>query len=106
MVILGIALANLPFGTLADRYSIRPIIVTGGTVITVASLICATDNIMLLIVARFTRGLFIPSLTTCIAAYLARSLPAARLWAARSGSRLAATPTAPMDGMARLLWRS
>ncbi|MBW2435245.1 MAG: MFS transporter, partial [Deltaproteobacteria bacterium] len=29
-VILGIALSNLPFGRLADRYPIKPIILTGG----------------------------------------------------------------------------
>jgi YNFM family putative membrane transporter len=69
MVILGIALANLPFGTLADRYPIQPIIIAGGTVITVTGLICAiTHSITLLIAARFIQGLFIPSLTTCIAA--------------------------------------
>jgi MFS transporter, YNFM family, putative membrane transport protein len=80
MVILGIALANLPFGILADRYPIKPILLTGGTIIATTSLVCAiTHNIVLLILARFVQGLFIPSLTTCIAAYLAQSLPAARL---------------------------
>ena len=32
-VILGIALANLPFGMMADRYKVRPIIIVGGSVI-------------------------------------------------------------------------
>ena len=30
MVILGIALANLPFGMLSDRWQIKPIILAGG----------------------------------------------------------------------------
>jgi len=79
-VILGIALANLPFGVLADRHPIRPILIGGATVVSAASLLCAaTKGIWLLIAARFVQGLFIPSLTTCLAAYLARSLPLERL---------------------------
>src|SRR5688572_24565512 len=80
MVILGIALANLPFGMLVDRYPIKPIILAGGTVIAATSLVCAlTHDITLLISARFIQGLFIPSQTTCIAAYVAQRLPPARL---------------------------
>ena len=79
-VILGIALANLPFGVLADHYPIRPILLGGATVVSAASLLCAaTHGIWLLVAARFVQGLFIPSLTTCLAAYLARSLPLDRL---------------------------
>ena len=79
-VILGIAIANLPFGVLSDRYPIRPILLGGAAVVTAASLFCAaTRGIWLLIAARFVQGLFIPSLTTCLAAYLARSLPLERL---------------------------
>jgi len=79
-VIFGIALANLPFGVLADRYPIRPILLGGAVVVAVASLLCAaTRGIWLLVGARFVQGLFIPSLTTCLAAYLARSLPLERL---------------------------
>jgi YNFM family putative membrane transporter len=80
MVILGIALANLPFGRLADQYPIKPIILVGGTVVAGTGLVCAiTDSMVLLIAARFIQGLFIPSLTTCVAAYLAQSMPAERL---------------------------
>ena len=80
MVILGIALANLPFGMLADRYRIKPIILAGGTVVAATSLTCAiTHNLVFLVAARFVQGLFIPSLTTCLAAYLAKSLPPAQL---------------------------
>jgi len=35
-VVLGIALANLPFGVLADRFPVRPIVVAGGTVFAAA----------------------------------------------------------------------
>lgn len=79
-VIIGIALANLPFGVLADRLRVRPIIIAGGSVITTCGLLCAlTDKFILLVVARFIQGLFIPALTTCLVAFLARSLPAERL---------------------------
>ena len=98
MVILGIALANLPFGIIADRYPIKPILLTGGTVITATSLVCATTySITLLIAARFIQGLFIPSLTTCLAAYLAKSLPASRLNVVM-GSYVSATVAGGMGG--------
>ena len=98
MVILGIALANLPFGMLSDRWQIKPIILAGGTVVSAANLFCAvTDSIIGLILARFVQGLFIPSLTTCIAAYLARTLPIARLNVAM-GSYVAATVAGGLGG--------
>jgi MFS transporter, YNFM family, putative membrane transport protein len=98
MVIFGIALANLPFGILADRYPIKPILLTGGTVITVTSLVCAaTYSIATLTAARFIQGLFIPSLTTCLAAYLGKSLPASRLNVVM-GSYVSATVAGGMGG--------
>ena len=98
MVILGIAVANLPFGILADRYPIKPILLTGGTVITATSLTCAaTHSIGILIAARFIQGLFIPSLTTCLAAYLAKSLPVSRLNVVM-GSYVSATVAGGMGG--------
>lgn len=79
-VILGIAISNLPFGILSDRFPIHPIIFTGGFFVTIGGLICAvTKDLWILIGARFLQGLFIPSLTTCLAAYLAKTLPVARL---------------------------
>lgn len=79
-VILGIALANLPFGALSDRYAIRPIILVGSLVVAVFGLVCAlTENLWLLIASRFFQGLFIPALTTCLASYLARTLSTERL---------------------------
>ncbi len=98
MVIFGIALANLPFGVLADRYSIRPIILAGGGAIAAAGFVCAiTRNIVPFIAARFIQGLFIPSLTTCIAAYLAQRLPAARLNVVM-GSYVSATVAGGLGG--------
>jgi MFS transporter, YNFM family, putative membrane transport protein len=79
-VILGIAISNLPFGFLADRVPIHPIIFTGGVLVAAGGLVCAvTTDLWVLIGARFLQGLFIPSLTTCLAAYLAKTLPVPRL---------------------------
>ncbi len=79
-VILGIAVANLPFGFLADRLPIQPLILCGGLCVAAGGLICAlTHHLWVLIGARFLQGLFIPALTTCLAAYLAKALPSARL---------------------------
>jgi YNFM family putative membrane transporter len=98
LVILGIALANLPFGMLADRYPIKPIILAGGTVVAATSFVCAiTHSIALLITARFIQGIFIPSLTTCVAAYLAQSLPAGRLNVVM-GSYVSATVAGGLGG--------
>jgi YNFM family putative membrane transporter len=97
-VIFGIALANLPFGMLADRYKVRPIIAVGASVIITCGLVCAfTGNFILLVLARFIQGLFIPSLTTCLAAYLARSLPMERLNVVM-GSYVAATVAGGLAG--------
>ena len=97
-VILGIALANLPFGRLADRYSIKPIILTAGCAIALAGLLCAaTKSFWLLTGARFFQGLFIPGLTTCLAAYLAKNLPAERLNVAM-GAYVSATVVGGLGG--------
>ena len=98
VVIFGIALANLPFGVIADRYPIRPIILIGGTIVAAAGLICAiTHYIVPFIAARFIQGLFLPSLTTCIAAYLAQQLPASRLNVVM-GSYVSATVAGGLGG--------
>src|SRR5262249_51414958 len=77
---------------------IKPILLTGGTVVTGTSLVCAvTQSFVLLIAARFIQGLFIPSLTTCLAAYLAKSLPASRLNVVM-GSYVSATVAGGMGG--------
>jgi YNFM family putative membrane transporter len=79
-VILGIACSNLPFGFLADRLPIHRIILLGGVCVASCGLICAlAHNLWTLIAVRFLQGLFIPALTTCLAAYLSKTLPIDRL---------------------------
>jgi YNFM family putative membrane transporter len=78
--ILGIALANLPFGMLADYMPVRRLILVGGAVVAGAGLVCSlTGSLALLVAARFVQGLFLPALTTCLAAYLSANLPLERL---------------------------
>ncbi len=98
VVILGIALANLPFGLLADRFPVRPIILVGGVVITICGLLCAaTTSLALLVLARFFQGLFIPTLSTCVVVYLGRSLPVESLNVVM-GSYVSATVAGGLSG--------
>ncbi len=97
-VVLGMALSNLPFGFLADRLPIHPIILTGGLFVALGGFVCAvTKDLWLLIGARFVQGLFIPALTTCLAAYLAKTLPTERLNVVM-GSYVSATVLGGMGG--------
>jgi MFS transporter, YNFM family, putative membrane transport protein len=97
-VILGIALANLPFGMIVDRYSIRPIIISGACIVVACNLVSAvTKQFWLLVAVRFLQGLFIPSMTTCLAAFLARSLPHNRLNVVM-GSYVSATVAGGLSG--------
>lgn len=97
-VILGITLFNLPFGLLADRRGIRPIILVGGSALALGGIVCATaQHLWVLIGARFFQGAFIPALTTCLAAYLARTLPLSRLNVVM-GAYVAATVVGGMGG--------
>jgi MFS transporter, YNFM family, putative membrane transport protein len=97
-VIFGIALSNLPLGRAADRFPIKPIIAVGGCVITLCGLVCAmTGSITVLTATRFVQGLFIPCLTTCVAAYLAKTLPKERLNVAM-GSYVSATVAGGLGG--------
>ncbi|MFZ5447835.1 MAG: MFS transporter [Thermodesulfobacteriota bacterium] len=97
-VILGIALANLPFGMLADRVPVQRLILVGGTVVVACGLFCAvTFNLALLVSARFIQGLFIPALTTCLAAYLSTNLPLERLNVVM-GSYVSATVAGGLGG--------
>jgi MFS transporter, YNFM family, putative membrane transport protein len=97
-VTLGMALSNLPFGMLADRFPVRYLILTGGTTVVACGFFCAfTNSYLLLLGARFLQGLFIPSLTTCLAAYLASNLPADRLNVVM-GSYVSATVAGGLGG--------
>jgi len=97
-VILGMAVSNLPFGFLVDRLPIHPIILTGGLFVAFGGFICAvTKDLWLLIGARFIQGLFIPALTTCLAAYLAKTLPTEKV-SVVMGSYVSATVLGGMGG--------
>ena len=97
-VIAGLALANLPFGWLADRYPVRVLLLLGAGAVAGAGLLCAlTRSFPLLVAARFVQGLFIPALTTCLAAYLSGLLPPARLNVVM-GSYVAATVAGGLGG--------
>lgn len=97
-VILGIAISNLPFGMLIDRYPIQPIVLIGGVMVALAGLVCAsTSNFWIIIAARFVQGLFIPALTTCLAAYLAKTLPLSSL-SMVMGSYVSATVLGGLGG--------
>ena len=98
MVILGIVLSNLPFGKLSDRISIRHIIACGSGLMIIGGMICFfSRSPYTLIIGRFIQGLFTPSLTTCIAAYLSKSLPSERLNVAM-GSYVSATVVGGLGG--------
>ncbi|MDO9070030.1 MAG: MFS transporter, partial [Deltaproteobacteria bacterium] len=43
-VILGIALANLPFGMLADRFPVQRLILVGGAVVAACGFFCAATS--------------------------------------------------------------
>ena len=97
-VILGIALANLPFGMLADRFPVPRLILVGGAVVAACGIFCAaTSSLALLVGARFVQGLFVPALTTCLAAYLSTNLPLERLNVAM-GSYVSATVAGGLGG--------
>lgn len=98
IVILGIVISNLLFGFLADRVSIHPIIMTGGICVAAGGLIAAfTHDFKILVAARFFQGLFLPALTTSLAAWLARTLPANRLGVVM-GSYVSATVLGGLGG--------
>lgn len=97
-VIFGIALSNLPLGIAADRYPIKVIVLAGGLAGTACCLLsAATTSLVLLVVVRFVQGLSIPCLTTCLAAYISRSLPQQRLNVVM-GSYVSATVAGGLGG--------
>ena len=57
-VILGMALSNLPFGALADRHPMRPIVLAGGGLVALSSLLAAlSGSLGSLVTLRFLQGL-------------------------------------------------
>lgn len=97
-VILGIVLSNLFFGFLSDRVPIHPIILVGGVCVAAGGLVSAlTHDFWVLVAARLFQGLFIPALTTSLAAWLARTLPGHRL-SVVMGSYVSATVLGGLGG--------
>ena len=97
-VILGIVLSNLFFGFLSDRFPIQPIILTGGILVAVAGIYAGlTHNFHHLVGARLVQGLFLPALTTSLAAWLAKTLPGERL-SVVMGSYVSATVLGGLGG--------
>ncbi|MDM8556067.1 MFS transporter [Desulfococcaceae bacterium HSG7] len=97
-VILGIVLSNLFFGFLSDRFPIHPIILTGGLCVAAGGIVSAlTHDFKTLIAARLFQGIFIPALTTSLAAWLARTLPGERL-SVVMGSYISATVLGGLGG--------
>lgn len=98
MTVFGIAMLNLLFGHLGDRYPLRPIVLTGGTMVAAAGIVAAlTESFHILVAARFTQGLFIPAVTTCVAAYLANNVSLTRLNVAM-GAYVSATVVGGLGG--------
>lgn len=61
---LGAASMQIILGPLADRYGRRPILLGGGIIFLVATLICAiTSNLTLFLVARFLQGCVVCSIS-------------------------------------------
>ncbi len=97
-VILGIVLSNLFFGYLSDRISIHPILCVGGLFVASAGLVCATTHdFNVLVAARLVQGLFLPALTTSLAAWLAKNLPQEKL-SVVMGTYVAATVLGGLGG--------
>jgi MFS transporter, YNFM family, putative membrane transport protein len=97
-VIFGMAVANLPFGALADLISVRWLILVGSLTVAISGLVCAaTHDFWRMVASRCLQGFFIPSMTTCLAAYLAVNVPPERLNVAM-GSYVSATVAGGLGG--------
>jgi YNFM family putative membrane transporter len=97
-VIFGIVLSSLFFGSLSDKISIHPILLTGGICVAAGGVISAlTQDFKILVAARFFQGLFLPAMTTSLSAWLARTLPGPRLNVVM-GSYVSATVLGGLSG--------
>lgn len=103
-VIVGMALSTLPIGVLADRYPARRLMIAGACIVAAADLVCATTtSFAVLIAMRGVQGAFIPTLTTCVAAWLSRSLPPQALNVAM-GTYVSATVAGGLGGRLLAGW--
>ena len=103
-VILGMALATLPIGALVDRHRASALMQAGGAIVALTSGLCAiTESFPALVALRFVQGAAIPALTTCIAAWLARMLPARALNVAM-GTYVSATVAGGLGGRLLAGW--
>lgn len=103
-VIVGMAVTTLPIGMLADRYPIRRLLVAGACVVAGAGGMCAiTTSFAVLVAMRALQGAFIPTLTTCVAAWLSRTLPARALNVAM-GTYVSATVAGGLAGRLLAGW--
>lgn len=103
-VILGMALATLPIGALIDRHRASALMKGGGAIVALTSGLCAiTESFPTLVALRFVQGAAIPALTTCIAAWLARMLPAQALNVAM-GTYVSATVAGGLGGRLLAGW--
>jgi YNFM family putative membrane transporter len=97
-VILGIVISNLFFGYLSDKVPIHPILLVGGIFVAGAGVVCAlTHDFRVLVAARFVQGLFLPAMTTSLAAWLSKTLPGKRL-SVVMGTYVAATVLGGLSG--------
>ena len=97
-VILGIIISNLFFGYLSDKVSLHPILLTGGICVAAAGVVCAlTQDFRVLVGSRFVQGIFIPALTTSLAAWLSKTLPKKKL-SVVMGTYVAATVLGGLGG--------
>jgi len=75
IVLAGITLGSIPSGFLNEKYSILPLAALASVLIIICDIGCAlTINLGTLISLRFCQGLFIPFLTSAMAASLTRSV--------------------------------
>jgi YNFM family putative membrane transporter len=103
-VIVGMAITTLPIGMLVDRYPARPLMIAGACMVAAAGAICATTpSFPVLVGMRALQGAFIPTLTTCVAAWLSRTLPASALNVAM-GTYVSATVAGGLGGRLLAGW--
>jgi YNFM family putative membrane transporter len=89
---------------LADRYPARRLMIGGACVVAAAGAICAiTASFPVLVGMRALQGAFIPTLTTCVAAWLSRTLPARALNVAM-GTYVSATVAGGLGGRLLAGW--